>query len=695
MARVANPNRLAQAVLFLAALAVATGSLAESIYVNTNSDLPDTDVLDGVCQTTTGTCSLRAAIMHANWTWGHDHIYFNHGWEHTPGSPLEVESIITIHGEGSDENGTRINGNDQVEAIRVKSPPTQWNPSELTIEDVRIQDGRRNITVDPDAVLVVRRCEVMNGQASLGGGIYAEEADVTVDQSNIHGNTGVNGGGGVYFTASDPAKDLQITQSVIGSNYSNGNGAGVHAVSLGSTLTLGNTRLDNNQTISGNGGGVFAQLTGVLVSFSTLTGNLAQRGGGLYTLNSTATIRESSIWGNHAGQRGGGFYQTTLQGERTEIMNTTISGNTTAGSGGGIYLDTSDQYWYGMAVSSCTITGNTADTNTDNVGDGGGIYREGPHDLMILHNTILAGNNDLSPGGYVPDCSGVIQAGYNVVGVVTPLCELVGAMGNNQTGTVSSPLDPLLGPRTDEPYSAYHPLLQGSPAVNAADPAGCWEWWTGIPLAHDQLGESRPVGIAGDVGSIESPFIGTYTLSVSTSGTADGTVSSSPAGISCPGDCDEEYAPGTAVTLTPTPDSLYYDYFWGWTGDADCADGQVTMNAELSCTAVFEEHTTYLFQLFMEGSGTGTVVLDTDYHDFPCDGSCGVYLVEGEVITLLPTSDPGSVFVGFGGDPDCLDGSVILDAATQCTATFAPTGDVLFADDFELGNTSAWSTWVP
>lgn len=41
---------------------------------------------------------------------------------------------------------------------------------------------------------------------------------------------------------------------------------------------------------------------------------------------------------------------------------------------------------------------------------------------------------------------------------------------------------------------------------------------------------------------------GPFTLTVVTAGT--GTVRSTPAGINCPGDCNESYASGTSVTLT-------------------------------------------------------------------------------------------------------------------------------------------------
>ena len=63
-----------------------------------------------------------------------------------------------------------------------------------------------------------------------------------------------------------------------------------------------------------------------------------------------------------------------------------------------------------------------------------------------------------------------------------------------------------------------------------------------------------------------------------------GTVTGNLAGISYGTDCTESYS-GHGVTLTATPaaDAV----FLGWSGDADCADGQVTMTSDKNCTATF------------------------------------------------------------------------------------------------------------
>lgn len=78
----------------------------------------------------------------------------------------------------------------------------------------------------------------------------------------------------------------------------------------------------------------------------------------------------------------------------------------------------------------------------------------------------------------------------------------------------------------------------------------------------------------------------TPTLTVSAAGTGAGTVSSSPPGISCPGDCAEAYTYGTIVTLTATPTGS--STFAGWSGDCGGTGScQVTMSAPHTVTATF------------------------------------------------------------------------------------------------------------
>lgn len=73
------------------------------------------------------------------------------------------------------------------------------------------------------------------------------------------------------------------------------------------------------------------------------------------------------------------------------------------------------------------------------------------------------------------------------------------------------------------------------------------------------------------------------TLTVTKAGAGIGTVTAT--GIACGADCSGSYTPGTVVTLTATPTAS--SIFAGWSGDPDCHDGSVTMNANKTCTATF------------------------------------------------------------------------------------------------------------
>jgi sugar lactone lactonase YvrE len=75
------------------------------------------------------------------------------------------------------------------------------------------------------------------------------------------------------------------------------------------------------------------------------------------------------------------------------------------------------------------------------------------------------------------------------------------------------------------------------------------------------------------------------TLTISTIGSGSGIVTSVPAGINCGATCSASFTFAQVVTLTATPAAG--SNFAGWSGDADCTDGSVTMSAALHCIARF------------------------------------------------------------------------------------------------------------
>ncbi|HEX4959313.1 MAG TPA: glycoside hydrolase family 2 TIM barrel-domain containing protein [Thermoanaerobaculia bacterium] len=173
------------------------------------------------------------------------------------------------------------------------------------------------------------------------------------------------------------------------------------------------------------------------------------------------------------------------------------------------------------------------------------------------------------------------------------------------------------------------------------------------------------------------------TLTVTRTGNGSGTVTSIPSGINCGADCTEGYDYGTQVTLTATPAAG--SLFTGWTGDADCSDGVVTMQTAKTCVATFQLQVQTL-TVSRTGNGSGTVT------SVPAGINCGADCTENypyaTQVTLTATPDAGSVFTGWTGDPDCADGIVALTSGVSCAAEFRT--NPIFKDGFESGDLTAW-----
>ena len=173
------------------------------------------------------------------------------------------------------------------------------------------------------------------------------------------------------------------------------------------------------------------------------------------------------------------------------------------------------------------------------------------------------------------------------------------------------------------------------------------------------------------------------TLTVAVTG--DGTVTSNPAGISCPGDCTEDYSAGQNVTLTATPNAG--STFVGWSGDCTgTSPCVVSMTQTRNVTATFD---TPPQTLTVSVTGNGTVT--SNPAGISCPGDCTEDYSAGQNVTLTAAPNAGSTFVGWSGD--CTGTGVCAVSMTQArnvTATF-DISSLLFSDDFNDGNFAGWN----
>lgn len=161
-----------------------------------------------------------------------------------------------------------------------------------------------------------------------------------------------------------------------------------------------------------------------------------------------------------------------------------------------------------------------------------------------------------------------------------------------------------------------------------------------------------------------------HSLNISLHGAGGGTATSDPVGINCGTDCNEDYAEDTVVTLTATPDAN--SIFDGWSGDADCGDGSVTLSTDINCVATFSPVSTVnTFTLSITANpGTGSGSVTSNPAGIDCGNSCSHDFDEGAQVILTATPAAGSEFVAWGGDADCEDGSVTLNDDVLCHPNF-------------------------
>lgn len=162
-----------------------------------------------------------------------------------------------------------------------------------------------------------------------------------------------------------------------------------------------------------------------------------------------------------------------------------------------------------------------------------------------------------------------------------------------------------------------------------------------------------------------SPTTQTFQLTVTAPPAGQGTITSSPKGISCPSTCTASFAQGTKVTLTATPGANYL--FGSWSGACTGTSCTVTINAATTVAASFiaEEG----LNVALAGTGTGTVT--SSPAGINCPTVCSASFPDQTQVTLTETVGTNSYFGSWSGACSGTNScSVTVTAAENVTATF-------------------------
>ncbi len=533
-----------------ASIAQAAGS---TYLVNSVLDEPDADPSNGLCfSTPSGKCTLRAAIMEANFASGLDTITLPAGVYvltragNDDGAllgDLDIAGDLTL--QGADSGATIVDGNGSVIGDRVfQILATAKN---VTLSGLTIRNGKKVATFDEGG-----------GLYWDGGGSQLHLLDVVIDGNNAYY------GGGLYLNYSASGDMVDMNQVVVHANTATAAAGGL-GVNFGdfATFDLRNSRVYSNTAYQG--GGLYFQGTpsfGLLsarIETTDLYSNTASLSAGIENHSGNATIPvmmlNSHVHNNHANYyggaignygtlvisdttldansastsganaattRGGGLYD--YEGGQIDLEQSTLSGNSAA-LGGGVYSEFFIHNSAGLTLTNSTLNGNLA------LREGGGIYAEGgrikllnstladnrvavpdniPDDgmgggvlitgtaFMAVQNALLADNTDSFHGG-VPvadDCYDLAAAAY-LYSFATNLIQATsycGIAGN--TSAVISGQSPKLGPLQNNGGPTQSQVPQrGSPAIDQGDDAAC------PPI--DQRGWHRPIGSHCDIGAVE------------------------------------------------------------------------------------------------------------------------------------------------------------------------------------------------
>lgn len=328
-------------------------------------------------------------------------------------------------------------------------------------EGLVVADANRSCEIlhieDPNLHVKIDNIVFVNGLGEHGGAIDSIAKNLSLENCTLSYNLALNGSS--ICTQGD---ELHIKGNDISYNFAAGDGT---IISQNSNITIERCMFTNN-TVLGNGSGVFNLDGNIYADRTTFYGNYAdQKGGGIYHKGADLVLIKCTFEDNNAKDIGAAVYSEAkhlrlessainknngtssvfVQDSVAEIKNCSISGNsgsynnTQRAAFGGILFYNST-----VLIENCIINGNKAwiSIETPEItscgGSGAGIFLSSSD--VIINDTFIDNNEAATGGGvFVVRSNLVINRGAITNNTVQPAGSIEGKGGaiRNMDGQIA------------------------------------------------------------------------------------------------------------------------------------------------------------------------------------------------------------------------------------------------------------------
>jgi hypothetical protein len=257
-----------------------------------------------------------------------------------------IEAAANVALEGPGASSLTILGDGLQDAIFTVAPHASLTVASVTLAGPPLIQGKNSIntgiSVGADALAGIQNAVIQNAAANnKGGAIFNQAGFVTLISSEVQNAVAVDDGAGIATLGGS----VGVSQCLFTSNVTYGDGGAIEVEgSLGGgsgtpgALTIVDSTFSDNNALGAHGGGaLFLQASTVtFIINSTFVDNSAiyAQGGAIRESRvATLTLDDSTLTGNTASAGGGIWCQLAIS-PMTILENTIVAGNVTGGDPG-------------------------------------------------------------------------------------------------------------------------------------------------------------------------------------------------------------------------------------------------------------------------------------------------------------------------------------------------------------------------